>query len=1444
MPKFGTFRFGIEKFGDYTPVEIISYAAKYSLGTGTYSGQGYTKTNGYAIEGKDMLVNQSIRDAIASQISRYELKLYIQDSNYNWIDFSARANIDGRNQLRKIGSISYSSEGLQGNVRQRVGGIVLDDSDGFWRQPFPPDLYASYDKNWNWIGGQQTAAVFSYSKNKKEHILYRHKLCVKANYIATGSDIPQEITLGVFLIDRTRANRSARSFEITATSLDYPLAEEDASVVKHGTDWYTNRSVPFLVRELLKRQYLDTTTGDLPTTFDIDDMIDYRVPDIDNTGWAISHAGRPPENTYNRSTTGWEDTSSWNEENRKLSKAICGHEITTGTLTVTAGSSTVTVSGGNLSDLTYALMAGDVLTIPREYVSGDGGSTGHYGHYTISSIDTSANTITLTEPVRGRTDESGLRWAVTRLYISAGNELYWYSQAKDAYYRITNDTTEKLPTDYIITRLWYNANDSTWPIWGVAVTDSKNTAGGEYLQIFRTRFNGTQPVFELYGSAISEVLTGEYCVEYPTRGKIGDAAWYLQYYAGQFDSDVSGDDSRLAIPIPFDQYLGGYEQSEMYAVWRNNTSIDEIEELEIQNEENEYDARVDVTWCRRGSYSALWTVSNPPGCTKWSLGQTGFIVFQPNWGSNGMIIFAKYVYSSGLPTYDSHGRIIHKYYYVDISETTPSATELSMGSTWDGMDQYEKGMPICGAADPDNGNLYIGCYAKPDDNMDPMPDHIQATWKLTSSTSGASLYDNTATYGNVIEMAVINGYLHGVFLSWDALSDSMTDVKYTIVAYSGSALYPQIAQTTSEIHGLTAMKMYNSGTSSWDDACFYIEANTQRLRYFKDPLFTLSYPTNTIIEYSGFMRDEPYALSNVWGSYQTMQMFWISSPQPNVTIPELAEGRFALNQWSYNIFARIELADFTDMKIWNALGYFAEKVDALYGFYPDGNFFFKRKPFHAYSVETLTNTGSNMIQDITVEAGYGEIVNSATRSPSRVGIPPTEVVWELSTGSKYDEDGYRHNIDIYRSTLASRNIRLICTKGGHIATGLDSAGNPQNTEATFKFDVIDASINTMLIADVTTASDLLYLNDEFPVLYGSYVKINGRDQEQVTNNEDVVDDTWGTCRIGYVAQQDTKDVVLKTAINATTSLLEFEEYGGSAVNFSSALGNGLTITVGTQIVIGDFDNGTNLEYCQIVDIGSDTLVVKRASEYDRGKRTSHSAGEKMALLRNGNAYYIRSNETGLAANYPSGYSGKLFEVGDAVTIDLPSSGISTTAMVNPIDDSSSTGIDDFVPVDNVYMQIGGDNMPTSTGVYACFTFPGSTSNEPKFAVGDIIRINAPGLSLSNDATVSHSYTDMGSVAVYSKRDSRGTTRNPFLSDDDARWIVRREVNDKRFPKHTITVICTSMPWLLPGQVITIQSPTMLPRATQHQEDVYISTIRFNTQYNGLMELACRGIDPY
>ena len=245
------------------------------------------------------VVSDSFKKKLDEVVSSFELKVYIQDNSEKWIDFSSRIDNVGKNSLLKLGRISHTSEkGLYG-FHTSMQSLVLDNSDGFWNKPF---------ESLKTVDGSN--ASFTTSENGQRSIVYRHKVKLALQLLLHDGSI-EEGTLGVFLIDETVWNNDG-TVTLKLMGLAKPLMDRDASKVKGGRSWYVNRPIWFLVKELLKTEFADSS-GELPDDFVLPGVV---TIDTANGVGAVSHFGRPPE---------W-DGSIWRNDGL-FTRAICAAQV-------------------------------------------------------------------------------------------------------------------------------------------------------------------------------------------------------------------------------------------------------------------------------------------------------------------------------------------------------------------------------------------------------------------------------------------------------------------------------------------------------------------------------------------------------------------------------------------------------------------------------------------------------------------------------------------------------------------------------------------------------------------------------------------------------------------------------------------------------------------------------------------------------------------------------------------------------------------------------------------------------------------------------------------------------------------------------------------------------------------------------------------------------------
>ena len=72
----------------------------------------------------------------------------------------------------------------------------------------------------------------------------------------------------------------------------------------------------------------------------------------------------------------------------------------------------------------------------------------------------------------------------------------------------------------------------------------------------------------------------------------------------------------------------------------------------------------------------------------------------------------------------------------------------------------------------------------------------------------------------------------------------------------------------------------------------------------------------------------------------------------------------------------------------------------------------------------------------------------------------------------------------------------------------------------------------------------------------------------------------------------------------------------------------------------------------------------------------------------------------------------------------------------------------------------------------------------------------------------------------------------------------REVRDSKDPRYTFKVSTLLAPWINIMDVVTLQDEEVLPQSKQFSEVCYITSISFNPQTNGLMDVTLRAIDSY
>jgi hypothetical protein len=1467
MPQIGSqSSFGQNQFGGYFRLGLSSPSAS-KTASGAFSARGHYILNGsaakVAVPGETILTNfgrfvkgidlatQALKDAVEGAITNWNLKVYISDgsSNPKWVDLTDQAEWRGKNMLRAIGRLEYSAERRVGALQQRMANVTFDNSDGFWSRPWAEDagngsgwtnkIRASFDASWNFLDdtittpGNNPAGISSasdtrwfLSQNGEQTALFHHKIALRAEFQVNGG-ATETATLGLFVIEKKVTDGEARTCSLTLAPLSKALTEGNkAESVKEGTGWYRNKSPKFLVEELLKEEYADAT-GNLPDLWLIEDITGIDVPLDGRDRWVSSHLGRPPERTVDGDNL---DDAEWISDPVQTCRAMCLWEHNAGVVSVTPGSAVVT---GTTTGWNTGPRLGDPFIIPKEFTSGDGGSTlGNDGRYTIIDIGGDLS-LTLDRPVEGSAVEGSLSYTIPRLYLGVGHQLYEYNISTDTYISL-GDASSIYPLRNII-RLWHNTGDTTYPIWGVAIADLGGGDNGlmEGFEVFRFRWDGDTPDLDIWGD------TAGFSVSHSLSMFSGQ--WISREadkHDGQFRiGNHPGSTDQAPVTTPFRQYMANMRSGG--ASWFLSFPGSEAD-FTSESSSPSYLGGV-FTEQLVGSNQRHWHIeTNDSGTTpitvRYSSGQQGFIVLNPNYGTKGGIVFAR-IGNAPIPTHDSSTaedtapEYDFEFSIINLGQTLiygpPNFWTLDEELfTITGSDYDQGFLPTAGcSADGSSGLFYVALsrYNQAIGTEGIQTSILSLDFETTSNPSGSLLLNGTVAEvyefpvaDEMIITEMVDGPNSLFAVAYDpknaGVRTAPIDDFYHIFAFQSGTRY-DVYSTKSMIQAM--VYMHNGAPAYGEDGSdkfYFHEPERGRINYVEDTGDTLLLPgqTPTLVSSLPAVPGDPYVLnSQIVASSSIRELYWTSSSAPFFVVANRTEGRFYLSKWSPVWPARIELADFSGMSIWDALSAVAEVIGARFGFNPDGTFFFRLPPLHSNPVYTFTNLSASRLLSLTRDEGYDDIINEAIRVPFESAPGDVDVNLTLGVDSKASD----YSLDALHITEKPVTARLYCEVGGDA----DSAA--------WSYTITRGTVNTTTSIDYTSGANWIYVSDPVDLVYGTI--LTGKTID-ASNNEITL-----TGRVGDVLNYSGGgDLITDVTLGVNSSSLSV---ASGSFNLTTADTKSRQLAVGDLILMANFGAETGYEYMQVTSVSASSLGVSRG--WLGTPAIEHAAGHAIAIIRQGKQVALADGMKDAAGNPFGLNSGDELEAtfpdadrwSRSLNADpaVPASGLATTG-------GSWTGTDgDFVA-------IGDHNGPYSTGLSLRLTSSSSPATE--FQEGDLIVVEAPGISLVEQHSSLSRFSDRQSQARFGKKVDDGNGK--FLPLQPARWKTMQLVQESAWPKYRFTAQTVMTPWIFPLDVVSVQDQNLLPRASEFKVPCYVSSISFDLMTGGLQTLGLKAIEAH
>jgi len=155
----------------------------------------------------------------------------------------------------------------------------------------------------------------------------------------------------------------------------------------------------------------------------------------------------------------------------------------------------------------------------------------------------------------------------------------------------------------------------------------------------------------------------------------------------------------------------------------------------------------------------------------------------------------------------------------------------------------------------------------------------------------------------------------------------------------------------------------------------------------------------------------------------------------------LVNGKFFL--WKYDRYytTRVELADFKEMNVWQALGSLAQLTDHIMGFEGDRFFFIQRAHLTLSSAVYSEDEDDYQLKSVIVKDGLDEVYNYASITPFEVVYQNPEI--EATIRGRDEEDpAAEFEFTANQTGVRPKRATLRCIKSGSLDTAeekLDSA---------------------------------------------------------------------------------------------------------------------------------------------------------------------------------------------------------------------------------------------------------------------------------------------------------------------------------------------------------------------------------------------------------------------
>lgn len=561
----------------------------------------------------------------------------------------------------------------------------------------------------------------------------------------------------------------------------------------------------------------------------------------------------------------------------------------------------------------------------------------------------------------------------------------------------------------------------------------------------------------------------------------------------------------------------------------------------------------------------------------------------------------------------------------------------------------------------------------------------------------------------------------------------------------------------------------------------------------------------------------------------------VSSPTPSLEAVEgQPQGKYYLWKLDNYIPDRIELADFEDMTIWEAISHLIRFSYSYVGGFAaneDGSFFLKKKSFDDNSpviLDVSPDVQDDNLISLQKDRGLDQIYNDVRLAPSRTKMSDTkyELVKTARSQDNFIKEG---DVSLNISTSYPINLVMECMDEGKV----NSVFNKVKEASLFRWSFQSQPVEVRALQDFNSNTDAFIIvhstfrgqippfkdmeNNEKPIKVDGAINVNDYIKLVDSNNNDEkyvkITNIRKDSADGFFRVLDLTDTT--TSVDDLPNDINVEEGAKLEVSASIGLSN----------IKETFDSHWSSD--GVAEVTSAHTFSDSSSGIVWADNNKFLGDDIVVGI--GDDYYGRIKEEGEWSSPKGGWALTIVSSGETLNV---STGDTISAYYSPSKASTDdeTGMYDYfsIPDTDVSIKIQPSNL-----------------KNVKFIEGDKINIDSEGLTLEEDKASMQIAKDVESIDRYGKHEFTDLDCK-FLTTSQAYHYVKKIRSDFAFGRYRLKATIDYRPdldFLEKGSLALVRVHNHPMFKSFDSIECLIEEIKHNIK-GGTTTLTLRAVDPY